>query len=108
MDDGGNATSREMNPRMRDVHHVGLLLFVRPRRRLNGAGNHEPPHTPRARDAWEGLESGRSGYAWIAAHAPRGRRSPSPVPRFGTKGSQVRILSPRPSKSAADPKGYSS
>lgn len=52
--------------------------MIRRGARLNGAGNHEPPRTLRARHARDGLACGSSGSAWIAAHAPPGRPSGGP------------------------------
>jgi len=79
---------------------------VRVLARLNGAGNREAPRTLGARHARGALYYDRCGYARVAVHAPHGRQSRSAMPPFGTKGSQVQILSPRHSK-AADLRGVS-
>ena len=67
-------------------------------RRLNGAGNPDAPHTLGAGHARVGPEAGARDSARIAAYVLAESQSRTPMPHFGTKGSQVRILSPRPSK----------
>jgi hypothetical protein len=66
--------------------------------RLNGAGSWVSFRTPGASRAPAGaaLESSKS--AWMALDAPDGASCVSRTPTFGTKGSQVQILSPRPSE----------
>jgi hypothetical protein len=54
--------------------------------RLNGAGNHEPPGTLRARHARDGPERGPSSYAWMAASVAGATPARTPMSRFGTKG----------------------